>query len=167
VRARYPPQLQALLLVVEHLGEAAFDGFYRNRSMAVFSPGDRRVDTRAAFESALDPGRVVGPGTIIRTATGVRTTAMDALTVPTSEIATTVAAHGGRTFQTNIFSTANTAFDVAVMRLASVPGIRSAKYPGAWPVKWSVNRTAIITENSKLSCARQGKSPEALAFYYV
>ena len=39
----------------------------------------------------------------------------------------TVATHGGSTFQTNMFSTVNMAFEVAVMRLVSVPGSRSAK----------------------------------------
>ena len=34
---------------------------------------------------------------------------------------------GGITFQTNMFSTVNTAFDVAVMRLVSMPGSRSEK----------------------------------------
>jgi hypothetical protein len=38
-----------------------------------------------------------------------------------------VAMHGGSTFQTNIFSTVKTAFDVAVMRLVSIPGSRSEK----------------------------------------
>lgn len=33
----------------------------------------------------------------------------------------------GNTFQTNMFSTVNTALDVAVMRLVSIPGIRSEK----------------------------------------
>ena len=47
------------------------------------------------------------------------------LTVPISAIAAIVAMHGGNTFQTNMFSTVNTALDVAVMRLVSMPGIRS------------------------------------------
>ena len=38
-----------------------------------------------------------------------------------------VAMHGGNTFQTNMFSTVNTALEVAVMRLVSMPGSRSAK----------------------------------------
>ncbi len=49
------------------------------------------------------------------------------LTVPISSMAETVAMHGGNTFQTNMFSTVNTAFDVAVMRLVSMPGRRSEK----------------------------------------
>ena len=49
------------------------------------------------------------------------------LTVPIRRIAETVAMHGGNTFQTNMFSTVNTAFDVAVMRLVSMPGSRSEK----------------------------------------
>ena len=49
------------------------------------------------------------------------------LTVPISRIAETVAMHGGNTFQTNMFSTVNTALDVAVMRLVSMPGSRSEK----------------------------------------
>ena len=54
-------------------------------------------------------------------------TAIGKLTVKTSAMAATVAAQGGNTFQTNIFSPVNTAFEVAVTRLVSVPGIRSAK----------------------------------------
>ena len=42
------------------------------------------------------------------------------LTVLISAIAETVAKHGGSTFQTNMFSTVNTAFEVAVMRLGKV-----------------------------------------------
>ena len=49
------------------------------------------------------------------------------LTVPISAIAAMVAMHGGNTFQTNMFSTVKTAFDVAVMRLVSIPGSRSEK----------------------------------------
>ena len=47
--------------------------------------------------------------------------------VQTSAIAATVATQGGSTFQMNMFSAVNTAFDVAVTRLVSMPGIRSAK----------------------------------------
>ena len=42
-------------------------------------------------------------------------------------IAAIVAMHGGNTFQTNMFSTVKTAFDVAVIRLVSMPGRRSEK----------------------------------------
>ena len=38
-----------------------------------------------------------------------------------------VAAHGGSTFHTNMFSMVNTALEVAVMRLDRTPGRRSAK----------------------------------------
>ena len=47
--------------------------------------------------------------------------------VVTSAIAATVATQGGSTFQMNMFSVVNTAFEVAVMRLVSMPGSRSAK----------------------------------------
>src|SRR3979411_1025439 len=50
------------------------------------------------------------------------------LTVPISAIAAIVAMQGGSTFQTNIFSTVKTAFDVAVIRLVSIPGNRSENY---------------------------------------
>ena len=53
--------------------------------------------------------------------------AIGRLMVQTSAIAATVAAQGGSTFQTNMFSTVNTAFEVAVTRLVSMPGRRSAK----------------------------------------
>jgi len=53
-------------------------------------------------------------------ATSIRTIAIGMLTVATNAIATTVAAQGGRTFQMNMFSTANTALDVADMRIATV-----------------------------------------------
>ncbi|GJD98887.1 hypothetical protein GMJLKIPL_0800 [Methylobacterium isbiliense] len=49
------------------------------------------------------------------------------LTAPTYRIAPNAAAQGGITFQTNMFSAVKIAFEVAVMRLASVPGCRSAK----------------------------------------
>ena len=53
--------------------------------------------------------------------------AIGRLTVPIRAIAATVAMQGGSTFQTNMFSTVKTAFDVAVMRLVSMPGSRSEK----------------------------------------
>ena len=49
------------------------------------------------------------------------------LTVPIRQIAAIVATQGGSTFQMNMFSTVNTAFEVAVMRLVSMPGRRSEK----------------------------------------
>ena len=49
------------------------------------------------------------------------------LTVPIRRMAEMVAMHGGNTFQTNMFSTVNTALEVAVMRLVSIPGSRSEK----------------------------------------
>ena len=52
---------------------------------------------------------------------------MGGLTVPISTIAVMVAIHGGNTFQMNMFSTVKTAFEVAVMRLVSIPGSRSEK----------------------------------------
>ena len=57
----------------------------------------------------------------------IRPAAIGRLTVPISAIAQTVAMQGGNTFQTNMFSTVKTAFDVAVMRLVSIPGSRSEK----------------------------------------
>ena len=53
--------------------------------------------------------------------------AIGKLTVTTNPIATRVATQGGITFQTNMFCRVKTAFEVAVIRLVSVPGIRSAK----------------------------------------
>ena len=61
-------------------------------------------------------------GTSIRCVEGVVTRRV----VP-AMMATTVAAHGGMTFQTNMFSSVKTAFEVAVIRLVKVPGMRSAK----------------------------------------
>ncbi len=43
--------------------------------------------------------------------------------VKTSAIAATVATTGGSTFQMNMFSAVKTAFDVAVTRLVSMPGM--------------------------------------------
>ena len=60
-------------------------------------------------------------------ATTPRPAAIGKLTVNTKAMAATVAAQGGSTFQMNMFSPVNTAFEVAVTRLVSVPGIRSAK----------------------------------------
>ena len=59
--------------------------------------------------------------------TAARHAAIGRLTVRTNPIAANVAAHGGSTFHTNMFSTMNTAFEVAVTRLVSMPGMRSAK----------------------------------------
>ena len=42
-------------------------------------------------------------------------------------MAPSVAAQGGKTFHIDMFSIWNMAFEVAVMRLVSVPGRRSAK----------------------------------------
>ncbi len=51
-------------------------------------------------------------------------------------IENTSARQGGSTFQAKVFSTWKIAFAVAVMRPASVPGWRSAKYAIEWPVRW-------------------------------
>ena len=59
--------------------------------------------------------------------TAASVSAIGTLIVVTKAIAPTVATQGGSTFQTNMFSTVNTAFEVAVMRLVSMPGRRSAK----------------------------------------
>ena len=48
-------------------------------------------------------------------------------TEPMRTIEQTTATHGGRTFHDPVFSVVNTALAVAVMRLASAPGRRSAK----------------------------------------
>ena len=64
---------------------------------------------------------------ITMAATTTKTAAILTLTVVRNAIAPIVAAHGGKTFHTNMFSIWNTAFDVAVMRLVSMPGKRSAK----------------------------------------
>ncbi len=53
--------------------------------------------------------------------------AIGRLMVETSAIAATVATQGGSTFQMNMFSAVKTAFEVAVTRLVSMPGSRSAK----------------------------------------
>ena len=65
--------------------------------------------------------------TTMTPATTASPAAIGRLMVHTSAIAATVAAQGGSTFQTNIFSPVNTAFEVAVTRLVRVPGSRSAK----------------------------------------
>jgi hypothetical protein len=60
-------------------------------------------------------------------ASTVNAPAIARLTLAMKMMATTVAAHGGITFQTNMFSSVKTAFEVAVIRLVKVPGMRSAK----------------------------------------
>ncbi len=60
-------------------------------------------------------------------ATSVSSAAIGKLTVPIKVIAAMVAMQGGNTFQTSMFSTVYTAFEVAVIRLVSIPGMRSAK----------------------------------------
>ena len=56
-----------------------------------------------------------------------RHAAIGTLTVATKPIAASVAAQGGNTFHIDMFSTVKTAFEVAVTRLVSMPGSRSAK----------------------------------------
>ena len=63
----------------------------------------------------------------ISRATTANASAITGLTVPISTIATPTARQGGRVFQAMLFSVWNTALEVAVMRLASVPGRRSEK----------------------------------------
>ena len=53
--------------------------------------------------------------------------AIGTLTDSNKTIAPSVATQGGSTFQTNMFSMVKMAFDVAVMRLVSMPGMRSWK----------------------------------------
>jgi len=60
-------------------------------------------------------------------ANAIKAAAMGALTVTTSAMAMSVAMHGGKTFQTDMFCKVKTALEVAVIRLVNVPGIRSAK----------------------------------------
>jgi len=60
-------------------------------------------------------------------ASAINAAAMGALTVTTNAIAISVAMHGGRTFQTDMFCKVKTALEVAVIRLVNVPGIRSMK----------------------------------------
>ena len=55
------------------------------------------------------------------------TSAIGMLSAHRNAIAPTIEATGGSTFQMNMFSSVNTAFEVAVMRLVSVPESRSAK----------------------------------------
>ena len=56
-----------------------------------------------------------------------RHAAIGRLMVATKPMAASVAAQGGNTFHIVMFSTVNTAFEVAVTRLVSMPGSRSAK----------------------------------------
>src|SRR5215475_401821 len=82
------------------------------------------------------------------------TIAIDVLTVVTKPIATNVATQGGMTFQTNMFSTVKTAFDVAVMRLVSIPGRRFAKELGACAVRCqnrSRRKAPVTLANVKLA----------------
>ena len=60
-------------------------------------------------------------------ATPTSAPAMVGFTEPMKMIEQTTATHGGSTFQEPVFSVVNAALDVAVMRLASAPGSRSAK----------------------------------------
>ncbi len=60
-------------------------------------------------------------------AMAINAAAMGALTVTTKAMAITVAMHGGKTFQMDMFCKVKTALEVAVIRLVNVPGIRSAK----------------------------------------
>jgi hypothetical protein len=60
-------------------------------------------------------------------AIAVRAAAMGTLTMARKPMAHSVARQGGSTFQMKRFSTANAAFDVAVMRPVSVPANRWEK----------------------------------------
>jgi hypothetical protein len=60
-------------------------------------------------------------------AVAASTPAMGRLTLNIRVMAERVATQGGRTFETSMFSTVKAAFEVAVMRLVSVPGSRSVK----------------------------------------
>ena len=60
-------------------------------------------------------------------ATAANANAIAGLTVPISPIASNTARIGGSTVQAAVFSVWNTALDVAVIRLAIVPGMRSEK----------------------------------------
>jgi hypothetical protein len=59
--------------------------------------------------------------------TAINTAAIGTLTVTTKAMATRVAMQGGKTFHADMFCKVKTALDVAVIRLVSVPDIRSAK----------------------------------------
>ena len=59
--------------------------------------------------------------------TPIRDPAISGLTVVSSTIATPTARHGGSTFHAEVFSVWKMELEVAVTRLARVPGIRSAK----------------------------------------
>ena len=85
-----------------------------------------RHDLRDAAEKYKNWGKW-GPNDEIGTLNFTSPADIIGLTVPISTIAATVAMQGGNTFQTNMFSTVKTALDVAVMRLESIPGIRSEK----------------------------------------
>ena len=61
------------------------------------------------------------------TATAATAAVIGRLTVPRNNIAPAVATQGGSTFHMNMFSAVKNAFEVAVTRLVSVPGRRSAK----------------------------------------
>ncbi len=75
----------------------------------------------------LPAAAILNIATTMMPATIISPPAIGRLTVPISVIAATVAMQGGNTFHTSMFSTVNTAFEVAVIRLVSIPGIRSAK----------------------------------------
>ena len=60
-------------------------------------------------------------------ATAARLPAISGLTVAINTIATDTARIGGMTFQVPVLSVWKMAFEVAVIRLARVPGMRSAK----------------------------------------
>ena len=90
---------------------------------------------------AVDRGSLVGEAMMERRASGSQAkerhhqmaataataAAIGRLTVPRNTIAPSVATQGGSTFHMNMFSTVKMALEVAVIRLARVPGSRSAK----------------------------------------
>ena len=94
---------------------------------STISPSTAAALSAKSSCSGLPAAAMLNIATTMTPATTISPPAIGRLTVPISAIAAMVAMQGGNTFQTNMFSTVNTAFEVAVIRLVSMPGIRSAK----------------------------------------
>ena len=77
-----------------------------------------------------------------------RQAAIDQLTVATKAMAQTVARQGGITFHTIMFSIVKNAFEVAVMRLVSVPGERIGEVAGRMPGDMAEEVAAYVARYS-------------------
>ena len=94
---------------------------------SVISPSTAAARLANSWCSGLPAAAARNMTTITSAATMIRPAAMSKLTVRDQRDRAHVAMQGGSTFHTSMFSTVNSALEVAVMREVSVPGERRAE----------------------------------------